>query len=88
MGRNRGFTAALIQIQREAELQARAQEAASTRAAREAERARRAYERSLAVKAKEDGAWRAVGDVPSSRRAEKSRDVVYEGSDCQRGVLT
>jgi restriction system protein len=53
MGRNRGFTAALIQIQREAERQARARAAAGTRAAREAERAHRAYERALAAEAKE-----------------------------------
>jgi restriction system protein len=52
MGRKRGFTAALVQIQREADRQARAQEAASTRAAREAERARRAYERSQAAEDK------------------------------------
>jgi hypothetical protein len=44
MGRNRGFTAALIQIQREADRQARARAAAETRAAREAERAHRAYD--------------------------------------------
>jgi restriction system protein len=53
MGRKRGFTAALIQIQREADRQARAREAASTRAAREAERSRRAYERSQAAEAKQ-----------------------------------
>jgi restriction system protein len=53
MGRNRGFTGALIQIQREAERQARMRAAAETRAAREAERARRAYERAEAAEAKE-----------------------------------
>jgi restriction system protein len=53
VGRNRGFTAALIQIQREAERQARAQAAAATRAAREAERAHKAYERAQAAEAKE-----------------------------------
>jgi restriction system protein len=53
MGRNRGFTAALVQIQRESERQARAQAAATTRAAREAERAHRAYERAQAAEAKE-----------------------------------
>jgi restriction system protein len=53
MGRNRGFTGALIQIQREAERQARARAAADTRAAREAERARRAFQRAQATEAKE-----------------------------------
>jgi restriction system protein len=53
MGRNRGFTAALVQIQREAERQRKAQAAAATRAAREAERAQRAYERAQAAEAKE-----------------------------------
>jgi len=53
VGRNRGFTAALIQIQREAERQARAQAVAATRAAREAERARKAYQRAQATEAKE-----------------------------------
>ncbi len=53
MGRNRGFTAALIQIQREAERQRKAELAAATRAAREAERAHRAYERAQAEEAKE-----------------------------------
>src|ERR687893_75282 len=53
MGRNRGFTAALIQIQREAERRARAEAAAATRMAREADRARRAYERAQAADAKE-----------------------------------
>jgi restriction system protein len=53
MGRNRGFTGALIQIQREAERQARAQAAAQRRAAQEAERARRAYERAIAADERE-----------------------------------
>jgi restriction system protein len=53
MGRNRGFTAALIQIQREAERQRKAELAAATRAAREVERTHRAYERALAAEAKE-----------------------------------
>jgi restriction system protein len=53
MGRSRGFTGALIQIQREAERQRKAQAAAATRAAREAERAHRAYQRATAAEAKE-----------------------------------
>jgi restriction system protein len=53
MGRNRGFTAALVQIQRQAERQTRAEAAAATRAAREAERARAAYARAQAAEAKE-----------------------------------
>ncbi len=53
MGRNRGFTRTLVQIQREAEREARARAAAETRAAREAERAQRAYERALAAEEKE-----------------------------------
>jgi restriction system protein len=53
MGRNRGFTGALVQIQREAERQRKAQAAAATRAAREGERAHRAYERAMAAEAKE-----------------------------------
>lgn len=53
MGRNRGFTAALVQIQREAERRARAEAAARTRAAREAERAQRAYDRAENAEAKE-----------------------------------
>jgi hypothetical protein len=40
MGRNRGFAAALIQIQREAKRQPRAEVAAATMAARDAERLR------------------------------------------------
>lgn len=53
MGRNRGFTGALIQIQREAERQARQRAAEQTRAAREADRARRAYERAQTAEGKE-----------------------------------
>ncbi len=53
MGRNRGFTRTLIEIQREAERQARARAAAETRAAREAEQARRRYERTRVVVEKE-----------------------------------
>ena len=53
MGRSRGFTGALIPIQREAERQRKAQAAAATRAAREAERAHRTYERATAAEAKE-----------------------------------
>jgi restriction system protein len=53
MGRNRGFTAALIQIQREAERQRRAELAAATRAARDAQQAHQAYERAQAAEAKE-----------------------------------
>jgi restriction system protein len=53
MGRNRGFTAALVQIQREAERQRRAELAAATRAARDAKRAHNAYERAEAAEAKE-----------------------------------
>jgi restriction system protein len=53
MGRNKGFTGALIQIQREAERQRKAQAAAATRAAREAERARKVYERAQVGEAKE-----------------------------------
>jgi restriction system protein len=53
VGRNRGFTRTLIQIQREAEREARARAAAETRTAREAERAHRAYERALAAEEKE-----------------------------------
>jgi restriction system protein len=53
MSRNRGFTAALIQIQREAERQRNAELAATTRAARDAERAHRAYERAQTAEAKE-----------------------------------
>ncbi len=53
MGRNRGFTAALIQVQRQAEREARAQTAAERRATVEAERARRAYERARVADEKE-----------------------------------
>jgi restriction system protein len=53
MGRNRGFTAALVQIQREAERQRKAEMAAATRAARDAERAHHAYIRTQAAEAKE-----------------------------------
>lgn len=53
MGRNRGFTAALIQIQRQAEREARARAAAERRATVEAERARKAYERSRVADEKE-----------------------------------
>ena len=53
MGRNRGFTAALIQIQRQAEREARARAAAERRATAEAERARRAYERARIADEKE-----------------------------------
>jgi restriction system protein len=53
MGRNRGFTAALVQIQREAERQRKAELAATTRVARDAERAHRAYERAQTAEAKE-----------------------------------
>ena len=53
MGRNRGFTAALIQIQRQAEREARARAAAERRATAEAERARRTYERARITDEKE-----------------------------------
>src|SRR5215470_8876608 len=53
MGRNRGFTATLIQIQRQAEREARARAAAERRAAMEAERAYRAYERARIADEKE-----------------------------------
>jgi restriction system protein len=53
VGRSRGVTRTLIQVQREAEREARARAAAETRAAREAERAQRAYERALVAEAKE-----------------------------------
>ena len=53
MGRNRGFTAALIQVQRQAEREARARAAAERRATVEAERARKAYERSRIADEKE-----------------------------------
>jgi restriction system protein len=53
VGRSRGFTGVLIQMQRQAERDARARAAAQRRAAVEAERARRAYERSVAADQKE-----------------------------------
>lgn len=53
VGRNRGFTAALIQVQRQAEREARARAAAERRAAVEAERARKAYERARIADEKE-----------------------------------
>jgi restriction system protein len=53
VGRNRGFTATLIQIQRQAEREARARAAAERRATAEAERARRAYERARIADEKE-----------------------------------
>lgn len=53
MGRNRGFTGVLIQMQRQAEREAKAREAAQRKAAVEAERARRAYERARAADEKE-----------------------------------
>jgi restriction system protein len=53
MARRRGFTATLIQIQRAAERQARADAAARRRAAVDSERARRAYERAQVAQGKE-----------------------------------
>jgi len=53
VGRSRGFTSVLIQMQRQAERDARARAAAQRRAAVEAERARRAYERAAAADQKE-----------------------------------
>ena len=53
VGRSRGFTSVLIQMQRQAERDARARAAAQRRAAVEAERARKAYERSVAADQKE-----------------------------------
>jgi restriction system protein len=53
VGRSRGVTRTFVQIQREAEREARARAAAETRAAREAERAQRAYERARTAEAKE-----------------------------------
>ena len=53
MGRSRGFTGVLIQMQRQAEREAKARAAAQRRGAAEAERARRAYERALAADQKE-----------------------------------
>lgn len=45
MGRNRGFTATLIQVQREAERQRRARNAAELRSHREVQQLRKQYER-------------------------------------------
>jgi restriction system protein len=53
MGRSRGFTATLAQMQREAERQRRQQAQAERRAAADAERARRAYEGAAAAEEKE-----------------------------------
>lgn len=53
MGRNRGFTTTLIQIQRQAEREARARTSAERRATAEAERARWAYERARMADEKE-----------------------------------
>jgi restriction system protein len=53
VGRNRGFTRSLVEIQKEAERQARARAAAETRAARQAEQARRKSERARAATDKE-----------------------------------
>jgi restriction system protein len=53
VGRNRGFTGVLIQIQREAERKARAEVAAQRRAVRAADQARRAYELAQAAEEKE-----------------------------------
>ncbi len=53
MGRSRGFTSTMIQMQREAERRQRAQATAQRRAVVDAERARRAYERAQASEAKE-----------------------------------
>lgn len=53
MARSRGFTSTLIQLQREAERQRRAEEVARRRVAQDAERTRRAYERATAAEQKE-----------------------------------
>ena len=53
MGRNRGFTGVLIQMQRQAERDARTRAAAQRRASVDAARARRAYERAQASDQKE-----------------------------------
>jgi restriction system protein len=53
VGRSRGFTGVLIQMQREAERNAKARAAAQRQAAVAAERARKAYERSVAADQKE-----------------------------------
>jgi restriction system protein len=53
MGRNRGFTGVLIQLQREAERRARQDAASQRRAVQEAQRAQREYERAVAADQKE-----------------------------------
>lgn len=53
VGRSRGFTSVLIQMQRQAERDARARAAAQRRAQVEADRARRAFERAAAADQKE-----------------------------------
>ena len=53
MGRRRGFTSVLIQMQRQGERDARARVAAQRRAQVEADRARRAFERAVAADQKE-----------------------------------
>jgi restriction system protein len=53
VGRSRGFTSALIQMQRQAQRNAKARAAAQRRAAAEAQQARRAYERAAAADQKE-----------------------------------
>jgi restriction system protein len=53
MGRSRGFTSMLVQMQRQAERDARARAAAQRRAAVDAERALRAFERAAAADQKE-----------------------------------
>jgi restriction system protein len=53
MGRSRGFTSVLVQMQRQAERDARARAAAQRRAKVEADRARRAFEQATAADQKE-----------------------------------
>jgi restriction system protein len=53
VGRSRGFTGVLVQMQRQAERDARARAAANRRAQVEADRARRAFERAVATDQKE-----------------------------------
>jgi len=53
MGRSRGFTSVLVQMQRQAEKDARARAAAQRRARVEADRARRAFEQATAADQKE-----------------------------------
>jgi restriction system protein len=53
VGRSRGFTSVLVQMQRQAERDARARAAAHRRAQVESDRARRAFERAVAVDQKE-----------------------------------